>query len=399
MKSNAHNSKVISKLQAETFVSSKSSGKDGYPYGRTGNEKTLPLAPAHVIQLQRSIGNRAVAQLFRDRAFLTAQQAVMQRKENNDSGLPAELKSGIEQLSGLSMDGTKVIFNSSKPADLNALAFAQGSEIHLGPGQEKHLPHEAWHVVQQKQGRVQPTMQMKGNTVNNDASLEIEADTMGERASRLGEQAETERADDLTVVPSKSNQPVQMIRGDLLAFLKNAWRGPEGPKANWYSQIAMILRGTKFEGKAQEVYDYYQENEHLALPAKDDNEYTNDTNSEEEINNNSEEESKSTGKGDVSIPENRPTSGGMVEGDAAIIAEMNGWGDVSGDWSCDDPSHTPKGKVYYNRSSNSYYGADNTGHVGWGFKVWSKKNKTTLSYKGNVVWDGTVWKHITRGTK
>ena len=26
-------------------------------------------------------------------------------------------------------------------------------DIHLGPGQEKHLPHEAWHVVQQKQGQ------------------------------------------------------------------------------------------------------------------------------------------------------------------------------------------------------------------------------------------------------
>ena len=30
----------------------------------------------------------------------------------------------------------------------DALAYAQGSDIHLAPGQEQHLPHEAWHVVQ-----------------------------------------------------------------------------------------------------------------------------------------------------------------------------------------------------------------------------------------------------------
>jgi hypothetical protein len=45
------------------------------------------------------------------------------------------------------------------------------------------LPHEAWHLVQQAQGRVRPTMQMKGGVpVNDDAALEREADVMGERA-------------------------------------------------------------------------------------------------------------------------------------------------------------------------------------------------------------------------
>lgn len=81
----------------------------------------------------------------------------------NHTGLPDKLKSGIENLSGLSMDHVQVHYNSSKPAQLNALAYAQGSDIHLAPGQEQHLPHEAWHVVQQAQGRVQPTMQMTGD--------------------------------------------------------------------------------------------------------------------------------------------------------------------------------------------------------------------------------------------
>jgi hypothetical protein len=83
----------------------------------------------------------------------------IQRKENN-TGLPDDLKSGIENLSGHSMDDVNVHRNSDKPQQVQAHAYAQGTDIHLGPGQEKHLPHEAWHVVQQKQGRVKPTMQM-----------------------------------------------------------------------------------------------------------------------------------------------------------------------------------------------------------------------------------------------
>ncbi len=103
----------------------------------------------------------------------------------NKTGLPDTLKTGIENLSGHSMDDVKVHFNSDKPAQLQAHAYAQGTDIHLGPGQEKHLPHEAWHVVQQKQGRVKPTLQMKaGLPVNDDAGLEKEADTMGDKAAR-----------------------------------------------------------------------------------------------------------------------------------------------------------------------------------------------------------------------
>lgn len=101
----------------------------------------------------------------------------------NRTGLPDQLKMGIESLSGISMDGVKVHYNSSEPAQLNAHAYAQGSDIHIAPGQEKHLPHEAWHVVQQKQGRVRPTMETAdGVAINADAVLENEADAMGEKA-------------------------------------------------------------------------------------------------------------------------------------------------------------------------------------------------------------------------
>lgn len=122
--------------------------------------------------------------------FSAAPAAQFAEKPNN-TGLPNQLKTGIESLSGMSMDHVKVHFNSGKPAQLNAHAYAQGSDIHVAPGQEKHLPHEAWHVVQQAQGRVKPTMQMKaGVPVNDDAGLEREADVMGEKALQLASGAE-----------------------------------------------------------------------------------------------------------------------------------------------------------------------------------------------------------------
>ena len=118
--------------------------------------------------------------------FKTAQRVqdeeLLPSKQNN-TGLPDNLKSGIEALSGISMDEVRVHYNSPKPAQLNAHAYAQGNDIHVGSGQEKHLPHEAWHVVQQAQGRVRATTETEsGVKVNDEVALEREADTMGARA-------------------------------------------------------------------------------------------------------------------------------------------------------------------------------------------------------------------------
>ncbi|MES2940421.1 MAG: DUF4157 domain-containing protein [Pseudomonadota bacterium] len=108
------------------------------------------------------------------------------RPRNDPGGLPAQLRSGIEALSGMDMGGVRVHRNSSRPTQLQALAYAQGNDIHLAPGQERHLPHEAWHVVQQRQGRVQATVQAKGGVgINDDPALEQEADRMGERALQV----------------------------------------------------------------------------------------------------------------------------------------------------------------------------------------------------------------------
>ncbi|MCR9249864.1 MAG: DUF4157 domain-containing protein [bacterium] len=115
-----------------------------------------------------------------------AEESAVQRVENN-TGLPDNLKSGMENLSGMSLENVKVHYNSSKPAAVQAHAYAQGTDIHLAQGQEKHLPHELGHVVQQAQGRVQPTTSVNGLPVNDNPALESEADALGAKAVSKGQ--------------------------------------------------------------------------------------------------------------------------------------------------------------------------------------------------------------------
>ena len=121
-----------------------------------------PAVPAFSDKVHKGL----ITQCFQQPANRPVNPAPLQLQEEaprpNRTRLPDHLKMGVESLSGTSMDDVRVHRNSSKPAQLNALAYAQGTDIHLGPGQERHLPHEAWHVVQQKQGRVQATRQLKG---------------------------------------------------------------------------------------------------------------------------------------------------------------------------------------------------------------------------------------------
>lgn len=138
------------------------------------------------------------------------QQKALADMATNQTGLPDGLKAGIESLSGMSMDHVRVHYNSAQPAQLNALAYAQGSEIHIGPAQEQHLPHEAWHVVQQAQGRVNPTLQMRsGVQVNDSHDLEHEADLMGAKALQMNMAPGDMPLADPTHQPARHSTPLQ----------------------------------------------------------------------------------------------------------------------------------------------------------------------------------------------
>lgn len=104
-------------------------------------------------------------------------------QKRNETGMSDNLKAGIEDLSGFAMDDVRVHYNSPEPATVQALAYTQGTDIYVAPGQEQHLPHEAGHVAQQMAGRVEPTTEVSGLPVNDCIELEHEADVMGARAN------------------------------------------------------------------------------------------------------------------------------------------------------------------------------------------------------------------------
>ncbi len=165
----------------DSLSTSKSASPPNYLTG-----KQLP-APK---RQEREVNMASVNQLKAPPRQSNLSENPIQKQEEsipNQTGLPDNLKAGIENLSGYSLDNVRVHYNSSKPAQLQALAYTQGTEIHVAPGQEEHLPHEAWHVVQQMQGRVKPTMQMKGLQVNDDEGLEREADAMGRKVDQVME--------------------------------------------------------------------------------------------------------------------------------------------------------------------------------------------------------------------
>lgn len=98
--------------------------------------------------------------------------------------LPLKLRRGMEKLTGINLSHVRVFYNSPKPAQVLAHAYAQGRNIYIAPGQEQHLPHELGHVVQQAKGMVKPTVSINGVEVNDDPWLEAHATQLGEMSTR-----------------------------------------------------------------------------------------------------------------------------------------------------------------------------------------------------------------------
>lgn len=112
------------------------------------------------------------------------------QKQDNKTGMPDKVKSKMENSFNADFSEVKVHANSSKAPDVGALAYTQGHDVHFAPGQfspdtssgQKLLGHELAHVVQQREGHVQPTTEVAGMPVNDNPDLENEADKLGNKA-------------------------------------------------------------------------------------------------------------------------------------------------------------------------------------------------------------------------
>ncbi|WP_294592992.1 DUF4157 domain-containing protein [uncultured Bacteroides sp.] len=116
----------------------------------------------------------------------------LQRKVENNTGIPDDVKQRMEDSFGTDFSSVRVHPDSAKAPEVGALAYTQGTDIHFAPGQFKPdtsagqqlLGHELTHVVQQAEGRVQPTTEIGGIPVNDNEGLEHEADVLGAKAAR-----------------------------------------------------------------------------------------------------------------------------------------------------------------------------------------------------------------------
>jgi len=129
-------------------------------------------------------------------ALEAGKKNLLQRKtkqpDENKTGIPDALKAGLESTLNTDFSQVRVHPNSSKATGVGALAYTQGTDVHFAPGQFKPdssegrqlLGHELTHVVQQSQGRVQPTGEVAGLPVNDSPVLEKEADEMGAKVPK-----------------------------------------------------------------------------------------------------------------------------------------------------------------------------------------------------------------------
>ncbi|CAI6081365.1 eCIS core domain-containing protein [Cohnella sp. JJ-181] len=181
---------------------SRSYANKSRPQSAAAADRSSPPQRGKAVQLlamQRSVGNRAVLQMLRSAdAALEEEAAPAQRKSDRPGALPLDVQAKMEKAIGADFSNVNVHANSSQASAAGALAYAQGNDIHFAPGQynpdtqsgQKIIGHELAHVVQQREGRVLPTTQLKsGLRINDDPALEKEADDIGERAAATPDQA------------------------------------------------------------------------------------------------------------------------------------------------------------------------------------------------------------------
>lgn len=145
-------------------------------------------------RVQQSKRNEEGVQLVDNRSLsaLQAKMASIVRQAENKTGIPDDVKQRMEDSFNTDFSGVRVHPDSSSAPEVGALAYTQGTDIHFAPGQFKPdtsagqqlLGHELAHVVQQAEGRVQPTTEIGGMPVNDNEALEHEADVLGAKAAR-----------------------------------------------------------------------------------------------------------------------------------------------------------------------------------------------------------------------
>lgn len=172
--------------------------------------------------IQQKRDNSNPIQLFANKSG--SEKNAIQMKSSKGS-LPETVQTKMEQSMGADFSGVNIHTNSKSAESVGALAYTQGSDVHFAPGQfkpdtnsgQKLIGHELAHVVQQKAGKVKANKSIGNTLVNDNSSLEREADVAGEKAAS---------GQAFSVAGSGSGiqmktAPIQMKTGVLTTFNEN----------------------------------------------------------------------------------------------------------------------------------------------------------------------------------
>lgn len=108
----------------------------------------------------------------------------------NNTGLVTQLNEAFST----DFSSVKINTNSKQAEDLGAHAFASGNNVHFAPGKfqpdtsegRELIGHEFAHVQQQKTSNIKSTNQKNGVGINDDKSLEADADAKGKQFANMG---------------------------------------------------------------------------------------------------------------------------------------------------------------------------------------------------------------------
>jgi hypothetical protein len=126
--------------------------------------------------------------------------------------MPREVQTKMENAFGTDFSMVR-IHEGPHATTVGAQAFTQGNDIHFAPGQydpvsekgQELVGHELAHVVQQRQGKVRATGEVAGMALNDDPSLEQQANEQGARAAR-GEPVQGARVTEQTPLREEASK-------------------------------------------------------------------------------------------------------------------------------------------------------------------------------------------------
>jgi hypothetical protein len=159
------------------------------------------------------------------------------KEKKNNTGIPDNIKKGIEAISGISLDDVRVYYNSLKPEEIDAHAYAEGNNVYIASGQEEHLPHELWHIVQQKDGLVKATGKVKGKKVNEKENLEADANKKAKEVRGLPKENKETHSAPLRDLGSPSENIAQMVKLGDPSDMSDGWTNILDTTGDWMAYI------------------------------------------------------------------------------------------------------------------------------------------------------------------